>query len=54
MQINFFDDEQIAHLYPLTLTRPAADLRCGIQTVAEKWNILLKPDKWGFETQDFL
>lgn len=54
MQINFFDDDQTEHLFPLTLTRPTADLRCGIQTVAEKWTILLKPDKWGFETQNFL
>jgi len=54
MQINFFDDNQIGHLYPLTLTRPAADLRCGIQTVAEKWAALLKPSAWGFETRDYL
>jgi len=54
MQINFFDDEQIGHLYPLTLTRPAADLRCGIQTVVEKWTSLLKPTAWGFETCEYL
>ena len=54
MQINFFDDAQIDHLFPLTLTRPAGDLRCGIQTLAEKWCAILKPTAWGFETRDFL
>ncbi len=54
MQINFFDDGQIEHLFPLTLTRPAADLRCGINTVAEKWTALLKPSSWGFETRAYL
>ncbi|MEZ4805727.1 MAG: GlmU family protein [Bacteroidia bacterium] len=32
-----FDDKQITQLYPLTLTRPSAKLRCGILTIAEKW-----------------
>lgn len=54
MQINFFDDAQIDHLFPLTLTRPAGNLRCGIQTLAEKWCAILKPASWGFETRDYL
>jgi UDP-N-acetylglucosamine diphosphorylase/glucosamine-1-phosphate N-acetyltransferase len=54
MQINFFDDGLIEHLFPLTLTRPAADLRCGITTVAGKWTALLKPSSWGFETRSYL
>ncbi|MFN5889094.1 MAG: putative sugar nucleotidyl transferase, partial [Bacteroidota bacterium] len=32
MIIRFFESSNIANLYPLTLTRPAADLRCGILT----------------------
>ena len=33
----FFDDDQAAHLDPLTLTRPAYDLRLGLTTIREKW-----------------
>ncbi len=54
MQINFFDDAHAEHLFPLTLTRPTADLRCGIHTVAEKWATLLKPQAWGYDTRDYL
>ena len=54
MQINFFDDANIEHLYPLTLTRPAADLKCGVTSVAGKWVHLLNPEDWGFQTRDYL
>jgi len=54
MQINFFDDDQTEHLFPLTLTRPTADLRCGIHTLAEKWCAILKPSAWGYETREYL
>ncbi len=37
MNVILFDNESVVHLYPLTLTRSAADLRCGILTIAEKW-----------------
>lgn len=37
MQVLLFDDERVPALYPLTLTRPAADLRLGILTLREKW-----------------
>jgi len=40
MQFNnivFFDDQEVANLYPLTYTKPAADLLCGIFTLSEKW-----------------
>jgi UDP-N-acetylglucosamine diphosphorylase/glucosamine-1-phosphate N-acetyltransferase len=33
----FFDDHRLPRLYPLTLTRPAAELRIGILTIKEKW-----------------
>lgn len=37
MTINLFDDQAWASLRPLTFTRPVADLRIGILTIAEKW-----------------
>ena len=37
MMINLFDDNAWLSLRPLTFTRPVADLRIGILTIAEKW-----------------
>jgi UDP-N-acetylglucosamine diphosphorylase/glucosamine-1-phosphate N-acetyltransferase len=37
MQIILFDDHSWENLLPLTFTRPVADLRVGILTIAEKW-----------------
>ena len=37
MTIILFDDHSSDSLLPLTYTRPAADLRVGILTIAEKW-----------------
>jgi UDP-N-acetylglucosamine diphosphorylase/glucosamine-1-phosphate N-acetyltransferase len=37
----FFDDRR-ASFQPLTLTRPVADLRMGVLTIAEKWQMMLK------------
>lgn len=37
MRINLFDDRSSASLRPLTFTRPVADLRVGILTIAGKW-----------------
>lgn len=54
MNVNFFDSENIASLYPLTLTRPAADLRVGICTIAEKWKIRLSADQFGYITSEHL
>jgi len=53
MTINLFDDSCWASLRPLTFTRPVADLRIGILTIAEKWARYLKAD-FGFHTQDYL
>jgi len=53
MTINLFDDYSWASLRPLTFTRPVADLRVGILTIAEKWAKHLKAD-FGFQTQDYL
>ncbi len=54
LSINLFDSENIAGLYPLTLTRPAADLRIGILTIAEKWKLHLSANDYGFLTQEHL
>ena len=54
MKLNLFESESIANLYPLTLTRPAADLRVGILTIAEKWQKHLGATEFGFETRDHL
>jgi UDP-N-acetylglucosamine diphosphorylase/glucosamine-1-phosphate N-acetyltransferase len=37
MSLILFDDASWENLLPLSFTRPAADLRVGILTVAEKW-----------------
>ena len=38
MHVLLFDDPVIRpHLLPFTFTRPVAALRCGILTIAEKW-----------------
>jgi UDP-N-acetylglucosamine diphosphorylase/glucosamine-1-phosphate N-acetyltransferase len=41
MNTILFDDQEVPHLYPFTLTRPAALIRCGILTLAEKWELCL-------------
>ncbi|MCZ4245774.1 GlmU family protein [Pedobacter punctiformis] len=53
MTINLFDDSSWKSLRPLTFTRPVADLRIGILTIAEKWAKYLNAD-FGFVTQDYL
>lgn len=37
MNLILFDNDCRQHLLPLTFTRPAADMRCGILTIREKW-----------------
>lgn len=53
MTINLFDDKAWLSLRPLTYTRPVADLRLGILTIAEKWAKHLAVD-FGFQTQTYL
>jgi UDP-N-acetylglucosamine diphosphorylase/glucosamine-1-phosphate N-acetyltransferase len=53
MTINLFDDKSWHSLRPLTFTRPVADLRIGILTIAEKWAKHLNADH-GFQTQQYL
>lgn len=40
--IILFDGASSIHLYPLTLTRPVAELRMGILTNTERWALLAK------------
>ncbi len=53
MAIILFDDNAHQTLLPLTFTRPVADLRIGILTIAEKWAKYLKLDT-SFYTQEWL
>ena len=38
MRYLLFDDENRANLLPLAYTRPIAEFRIGILTIAEKWS----------------
>ncbi len=53
MAIILFDDNAHQTLLPLTFTRPVADLRVGILTIAEKWGKYLDLD-FSYHTQDWL
>lgn len=53
MMINLFDDDAWDSLRPLSFTRPVADLRIGILTIAEKWEKYLNA-KAGFLTITYL
>jgi UDP-N-acetylglucosamine diphosphorylase/glucosamine-1-phosphate N-acetyltransferase len=55
MHLLLFDDPAIRpHLLPLTFTRPVAALRCGILTIAEKWQQRLAATSVGYLTQPYL
>ncbi|MES2063254.1 MAG: putative sugar nucleotidyl transferase [Bacteroidota bacterium] len=53
MAIILFDDNARNTLLPLTYTRPVADLRIGILTIAEKWAKYLNSD-FSFRTETYL
>ena len=53
MNIILFDDSCRINLLPLTFTRPVANLRIGILTIAEKWEKHLK-SKVSFLTEAYL
>jgi hypothetical protein len=53
MAIILFDDNAHKTLLPLTYTRPVADLRIGILTIAEKWAKYLN-NEYSFYTQPYL
>jgi len=55
MHVLLFDDPAIRpHLLPFTFTRPVAALRCGILTLAEKWQVRLGVAAVGYLTQPYL
>src|SRR6476469_7374274 len=55
MRVLLFDDPAIRpHLLPFTFTRPVAALRCGILTLAEKWQRRLDAPTVGYLTQQYL
>ncbi len=47
-----FEDERASDLYPLTLTRPVFDLRCGIRTLIEKLLVSLRGQGKGWWATD--
>ena len=53
MAIILFDDHARLTLLPLTYTRPVADLRIGIVTIAQKWATALKLG-YSFLTETYL
>ncbi len=52
MKIQLVDGKHRDHLLPLTYTRPVAQLRCGILTIAEKYQ--KRGFEVGYETADYL
>jgi UDP-N-acetylglucosamine diphosphorylase/glucosamine-1-phosphate N-acetyltransferase len=53
MSIILFDGNAYQTLLPLTYTRPVANLRIGILTIAEKWSKYLDSD-FSYHTQPYL
>ena len=51
--IILFDDDGRDNLLPLVFTKPTCELRCGILTIREKWEIYLNA-KVSFITQEYL
>ncbi|MDZ7373020.1 MAG: GlmU family protein [candidate division KSB1 bacterium] len=49
-----FEDEGVVNLYPLTLTRPAFELRCGMSSLREKIVRELKPRKVVLHCRSYL
>ena len=54
MSILFFDDASRESLLPLSFTRPVADFRIGILTIAEKWAKRLSASNYSFVTEEYL
>ncbi|RNC84538.1 MAG: glucose-1-phosphate thymidylyltransferase [Balneola sp.] len=53
MQLCFFSDDFSDHFLPLTLTRPVRDLRIGILTIEEKWELALNQKKSASLDEDY-
>ncbi len=54
MNIVLFDGKYRKNLLPLTFTRPVSELRVGILTIREKWELLLPEAKISHLTEDYL
>lgn len=54
MKIQLHDNNKFLDFAPLTLTRPIGDLRCGIFTNAERWELFVPGAQISFETEDYL
>jgi len=52
MKIQLVDGKHRSHLLPLTYTRPVAELRCGIITIAEKYT--MRGHEIGYGTEAYL
>jgi UDP-N-acetylglucosamine diphosphorylase/glucosamine-1-phosphate N-acetyltransferase len=53
-RIILFEDSTVRNLFPLTLTRPVYDLRCGIRTLREKIIRSYRKATFGFHARDYL
>ena len=53
MNILLYDRELREHLLPLTFTRPVSELRTGILTLREKWQMRI-PGNYSWSTADYL
>ncbi len=53
MEIILFDDSTRYNLLPFTHTRPIADIRCGIYTMRERWEVFLQTST-GTLTENYL
>jgi UDP-N-acetylglucosamine diphosphorylase/glucosamine-1-phosphate N-acetyltransferase len=54
MKLLLSDNQLHLRFAPLTLTRPVAELRCGLFTNAERWQMLVPTAQIGYETENYL
>jgi UDP-N-acetylglucosamine diphosphorylase/glucosamine-1-phosphate N-acetyltransferase len=54
MHIILSDFDETSRFYPLTLSRPIAELRFGITTLKEKWSDSLKEGVFSYDTTEHL
>jgi UDP-N-acetylglucosamine diphosphorylase/glucosamine-1-phosphate N-acetyltransferase len=54
MNIILFDDATRLNLLPLTHTRPVCELRCGINTISQKWKRFYSDANFSFKTEHYL
>lgn len=54
MKLLLSDNHSHLRFAPLTLTRPIAELRCGLFTNTERWELLFPSSQIGYETENYL